>query len=114
MYLRKEGGCLYMVDIIGEIISYEKQAEEIVRSAEKTSKEMLEVAEKVKESMRLKYIAERDSMVKEYHEDLKSTGTQHIHETNDERDEKIKAIESYFEKNKATLEDEIFTAIIDS
>ena len=102
-----------MVDIIGEIISYEKQAEEIVSSAEKTSKEMLEVAEKVKENIRLKYIAERDSMVKDYHEDLKVTGIQHIHDTNDERDERIKNIESYFVKNKEALETEIFTAVID-
>lgn len=101
-----------MVDIIGEIISYEKQAEEIVRSAEKTSNEMLDVAQKVKENIRLKYIAERDSMVKGYHDNLMVTGTQHIHETNDERDEKIKEIESYFAENGEKLESEIFETII--
>ena len=101
-----------MVDIIGEIIAYEKQAEEIVRDAEKTSREMLEVAQKVKENIRLKYIAERDSMVKGYHEDLKVTGTQHIHETNDERDEKIKSIERYFAEKGEALENNIFSAVI--
>ncbi|MBQ8931801.1 MAG: hypothetical protein IJ045_05155 [Ruminiclostridium sp.] len=101
-----------MVDIIGEIISYEKQAVEIVRSEEKTSKEMLDVAQKVKENIRLKYIAERDSMVKGYRDNLMVTGTQHIHETNDERDEKIKEIESYFAENGEKLESEIFETII--
>lgn len=103
-----------MVDIIGEIISYEKQAEEIVRSAEKTSKEMVEVAQKVKESIRLKYIEERDNRVKGYHEELKAIGTQHINDTIDARDEKIRQIDAYFDENGDKLVEDIFSAVVNN
>ena len=101
-----------MVDIIGEIISYEKQAEEVIKNAERERERILEEADKTKEEIRLKYLAERDDMVKHYHDDLKVTGTQHIHETNDERDEKIKSIERYFAEKGEALENNIFSAVI--
>ena len=101
-----------MVDIIGEIISYEKQAEEIVQNAEKERERILEEANKTKEEIRLKYLAERDDVVKHYHDDLKVTGKQHIHDTNDIRDEKIGMIDSFFDENGEKLADDIFSAVI--
>ena len=101
-----------MVDIIGEIISYEKQAEEIIQNAEKERERILEAANNEKEAIRLKYIADRDDMVKHYHDDLKVTGTQHIHDTNDERDEKIQQIDDFFSKNGEKLTEDIFLATI--
>jgi len=101
-----------MVDIIGEIISYEKQAEEIIQNAEKERERILEVVEKTKEEIRLKYLSERDDMVKHYHDDLKATGTQHIHDTNDERDERIRHIDAFFGEKEEKLSEDIFLAVI--
>lgn len=101
-----------MVDIIGEIISYEKQAEEIIQNAEKERERLLEEADKTKEEIRLKYLAERDDMVKHYHDDLKVTGTQHIHDTNDERDEMMRHIDTFFSEKEETLVEDIFLTVI--
>lgn len=101
-----------MVDIIGEIISYEKQAEEIIQNAEKERERLLEEADKTKEEIRIKYLAERDDMVKHYHDDLKVTGTQHIYDTNDERDEMMRHIDTFFSEKEETLVEDIFLTVI--
>lgn len=101
-----------MVDVIGEIISIEKQAEEIVENARRESDRILSDAAYKKEEERIKYENEVSSEVEKYHDDLRKSGTEHITAAYNECDDLINRLDEQMKINGDKWADEIFSAVI--
>ena len=101
-----------MVDVIGEIISIEKQAEEIVENARRESERILAEAARRKEQERIRYENEVSTEVEKYHDDLRKSGTEHLSAANSECEAMISRLDEQMKINGDKWADEIFSAVI--
>ena len=69
------------MDVISEIIAYEKHAEEIVADADKKAKAILSDAAILREKERISYEEERSDKINSYHDELKKSGEEHYSAT---------------------------------
>lgn len=100
------------MDVIGEIIAYEKHAEEIVADANKKADSILSDAAVLREKERISYEEERSDKINRYHDELKKSGEEHFSATKADCDAVISRLDDEFSKNKAKWADEIFKSII--
>lgn len=100
------------MDIISEIIAYEKHAEKIVAEAEAKADTILSEAAAVREQERIKYEEDRRNAIDKYHSELKISGEEHYYATNDECNAQKKRLDDEFSKNGGRWADEIFSNIV--
>ena len=95
------------MDVIGEIIAYEKHAEEIVAQANEKADSILSDAAALREKERISYEEERSDKINRYHDELKKSGEEHYSATTAACDAVIKRLDEEFAKNKDKWTDEI-------
>ena len=93
------------MDVISEIIAYEKHAEEIVAQANKKAEAILSDAAALREK-------ERIDKINSYHDELKKSGEEHCSATSAECSAVIKRLDDEFSKNRDKWTDEIYKNII--
>ena len=93
------------MDVISEIIAYEKHAEEIVAQANKKAEAILSDAAALREK-------ERSDKINSYHDELKKSGEEHCSATAAECNAVIKRLDDEFSKNRDKWTDEIYKNII--
>ena len=69
------------MDVISEIIAYEKHAEEIVAQANKKAEAILSDAAALREKERIVCEEERSDKINSYHDELKKSGEEHCSAT---------------------------------
>ena len=69
------------MDVISEIIAYEKHAEEIVAQANKKAEAILSDAAALREKERIICEEERSDKINSYHDELKKSGEEHCSAT---------------------------------
>ena len=95
------------MDVISEIIAYEKHAEEIVAQANKKAD-----AAALREKERIVCEEERSDKINSYHDELKKSGEEHCSATAAECSAVIKRLDDEFSKNRDKWTDEIYKNII--
>jgi vacuolar-type H+-ATPase subunit H len=100
------------MDVISEIIAYEKHAEEIVADADKKAKAILSDAAILREKERISYEEERSDKINSYHDELKKSGEEHYSATTAECNAVITRLDDEFSKNKERWTDEIYKSIV--
>lgn len=100
------------MDVISEIIAYEKHAEEIVADANKKADAILSDAAALREKERISYEEDRSDKINSYHDELKKSGEEHYSATSAECNAVISRIDEEFSKNSDKWADEIYKSII--
>lgn len=100
------------MDVISEIIAYEKHAEEIVAKANKKAEGILSDAAALREKERIVCEEERSDKINSYHDELKKSGEEHCSATAAECSAVIKRLDDEFSKNRDKWTDEIYKNII--
>lgn len=100
------------MDVISEIIAYEKHAEEIAADADKKAKAILSDAAILREKERISYEEERSDKINSYHDELKKSGEEHYSATTAECNAVITRLDDEFSKNKERWTDEIYKSIV--
>ena len=93
------------MDVISEIIAYEKHAEEIVAQANKKAEAILSDAAALREKERIVCEEERSDKINSYHDE-------HCSATAAECNAVIKRLDDEFSKNRDKWTDEIYKNII--
>lgn len=106
----QKGGAL--MDVISEIIAYEKHAEEIVADANKKADSILSDAAALREKERISYKEDRSSKINQYHDELKRSGEEHYSATTAECSAVITRLDDEFSKNKDKWVQEIYSNIV--
>ncbi len=100
------------MDVISEIIAYEKHAEEIVAEANKKADAILTDAAALREKERISYEEDRSDKINRYHDELKKSGEEHYSATSAECDAVIARLDDDFSKNKDKWAQEIYSNIV--
>ena len=100
------------MDVISEILAYEKHAEEIVADANKKADSILSDAAALREKERISYEEERSDKINSYHDELKKSGEEHYSATTAECNAVRSRLDDEFSKNKDRWADEIYKSII--
>ena len=100
------------MDVISEIIAYEKHAEEIVADANKKADAILTDAAALREKERISYEEDRSDKINRYHDELKKSGEEHYSATSAECSAVIARLDDDFSKNKDKWAQEIDSNIV--
>lgn len=100
------------MDVISEIIAYEKHAEEIVADADKKAGLILSDAAVLREKERISYEKDRTDKINRYHDELKKSGEEHYYATSAECSVVMARLDDMFSKNKDKWAQEIYANIV--
>lgn len=100
------------MDVISEIIAYEKHAEEIVADADKKADLILSDAAVLREKERISYEKDRTDKINRYHDELKKSGEERYCATSAECNVVMTRLDDMFSKNKDKWAREIYANIV--
>lgn len=100
------------MDVISEIIAYEKHAEEIVADADKKAGLILSDAAVLREKERISYEKDRTDKINRYHDELKKSGEEHYYATSAECSVVMTRLDDMFSINKDKWAQEIYANIV--
>ncbi len=100
------------MDVIGEIIEYEKHAESIVQQAKDEAKELLCKAEKIRDEEKARYDQEEAMLIEQHHRELSEKAKAHCEELEALVKEKTQKLDEIFLANSERWSEEIFASVI--
>ena len=101
-----------MIDVIEEIVSVEKRAQEIVKAAEAEAERMISDAKSKCEAEKLKMNEDTLKSEKRFRDNEEQLRNEQISLLRDQADQKIARLDQIMDNNKERWMDEIFSEVI--